>query len=134
MINRIQAIVAALQQVGVGETSRVLISEDATVDRPYVTGSFYPCRLETFASLALEVDAILHMAATRSCWDIYSLLRPINVTSTKLLVQMASERKIPIHYASSADVVSAEGVEIPAGSAAKYPPRVDGSNSYVALR
>lgn len=99
-----------------------------------VTGSFYPCRLETFASLALEVDAILHMAATRSCWDIYSLLRPINVTSTKLLVQMASERKIPIHYASSADVVSAEGVEIPAGSAAKYPPRVDGSNSYVALR
>lgn len=34
MINRIQAIAAALQQVGVGETSRVLIFEDATVDRP----------------------------------------------------------------------------------------------------
>lgn len=89
---------------------------------------------ETFASLALEVDAILHMAATRSFWDNYSLLRPINVTPTKLLVQMAAGRQIPIHYVSSAGVVSAEGVEIPAGSAAKYQPRVDGSNGYVASR
>lgn len=89
---------------------------------------------EKFASLTLKVDVILHMAATRSFWDNYSLLRPINVTPTKLLVQMATGRKIPIHYVSSAGVVSAEGVEIPAGSAAKYQPRVDGSNGYVASR
>lgn len=66
--------------------------------------------------------------------DIYSVLRPINVSPTKLLVQMAYGRNIPKHYISSADVVSAEGVEIPAGSAAKYPPRVDRSNGYVELR
>ncbi|KAJ5260987.1 hypothetical protein N7478_011582 [Penicillium angulare] len=99
-----------------------------------LTEEWFGLGKETFTSLAGDVDVILHMAAARSFWDNYSLLRSNNVTTTKLLVQMAAARQIPIDYVSSAGVLSQESADSPAGSVAKHTPPADGSNGYISSR
>lgn len=89
---------------------------------------------DTFWALAGEVDSILHMGAVRSFWDNYNILRQSNVTPTKQLVKLAAARQIPIHYTSTAGVVSDDAVGLAAGSAAANTPATDGSNGYVASR
>jgi hybrid polyketide synthase/nonribosomal peptide synthetase ACE1 len=85
-----------------------------------------------FKTLSGEVDVILHMGAARSFWDNYQVLRPSNVSATKELVKLATPRRVPIHYISSAGVLP-RGVNV-AKSVAAYVPSTDGSNGYVASR
>ncbi|KAK0614866.1 hypothetical protein B0T17DRAFT_562985 [Bombardia bombarda] len=87
-----------------------------------------------FMEMAGEVDSILHIAAVRSFWDNYHLLRPSNITPTQQLVRMAAPRHIPIHYVSSAGVVPKESIEGAPESVAAHPPASDGSDGYLATR
>ncbi|KAI1341807.1 hypothetical protein F5Y15DRAFT_431006 [Xylariaceae sp. FL0016] len=77
-----------------------------------------------FAALAGEVDVILHMGAARSFWDSYHVLRRTNVTATQELVRLATARRVPIHYTSSAATTPD----------ASYVPPSDGSDGYVASK
>ncbi|KAI4148036.1 MAG: hypothetical protein LQ341_001680 [Variospora aurantia] len=58
-----------------------------------------------FHTLASEADVILHLGATRSFWDNYQTLRPVNVVPTLELIKLAAPRRVPIHYISSFGVV-----------------------------
>ncbi|KAF3769442.1 hypothetical protein M406DRAFT_20616, partial [Cryphonectria parasitica EP155] len=91
-----------------------------------------------FVALAGEVDGILHLAAVRSFWDNYHVLRPSNVEPTRQLVRLAAARRVPLHYISTAGVVIAttaqDGTVGPARSADAYKPASDGSDGYVASR
>lgn len=87
-----------------------------------------------FWTLASEVDAVLHMAAVRSFWDNYYLLRPSNVTPTKQLVKFAAARHIPINYISTAGVIPGDSASSVPTSVAAYPPATDGSQGYVTSR
>lgn len=89
--------------------------------------------VETFMKLVNEVDSILHMAAVRSFWDSYHLLRQSNVLPTKQLIRMAAAHRVPIHYVSTAGVLP-QDVPNKAESTSAYPPPVDGSNGYTASR
>lgn len=86
-----------------------------------------------FLKLAEEVDAILHMAASRAFWDNYHVLRAGNVEPTRVLVRLASARRIPIHYVSTAGVLPA-GSSGASESAAAHRPALDGAGGYVATR
>lgn len=87
-----------------------------------------------FWALAREVDSILHLGAVRSFGDNYHLLRPSNVIPTKQLIKMATARRIPIHYTSTAGIVPRESAGSVAASTAEHPPATDGSNGYIATR
>lgn len=87
-----------------------------------------------FLALSGDVDSILHMAAIRSFWDNYHLLRPRNVAPTKMLIKMAATRRIPIHYVSTVGVVPGESVGSVAESVAQHMPAADGANGYIATR
>ncbi|KAL2864310.1 uncharacterized protein BJX67DRAFT_383970 [Aspergillus lucknowensis] len=93
---------------------------------------------DKFAELANEVDSILHMAAVRSFWDNYHLLRPSNVNPTKQLSRMAAVRRIPIKYVSTAGVLppneSEGGGSRAVRSVSRFLPASDGSNGYAASR
>ena len=92
---------------------------------------------ETFAKLSNEVDVIVHSGANRSYWDYYQLLRGVNVSSTKELVQMATVRNIPVHFISSGGVLSLAGDDAEATdniSVSAYKPPVDGSMGYLASK
>jgi hybrid polyketide synthase/nonribosomal peptide synthetase ACE1 len=56
-----------------------------------------------------EADVVLHVGADISFLKSYHSLRPINVTSTKELVQLCLPRCIPLHYISSATVARLSG-------------------------
>ncbi|KAF2281157.1 uncharacterized protein EI97DRAFT_472412 [Westerdykella ornata] len=91
---------------------------------------------DKFRHLAEEVDVILHMGAARSFWDNYHALRSSNFASTKELIKLATPRRIPIHYTSTAGVLSSEETVHGAASssARNNVPPTDGSNGYVATR
>ena len=74
-------------------------------------------------NLTAHVDVIIHLAASRSFWDFYQLLKNVNVNPTKSLVNMSLPRKIPVHYVSSGQVCTF----------AEMPP-VDGSNGYLSTK
>jgi hybrid polyketide synthase/nonribosomal peptide synthetase ACE1 len=83
----------------------------------------------TFASLSRDVDIIFHLGASRSFWDSYHLLKPVNVNPTKELVKMAAARKIPVHYISTMATLPRREE-----SEATFEPPADGSDGYVASR
>lgn len=89
---------------------------------------------DEFRALSSEVDVILHMGAMRSFWDNYHALRASNVSATKELVKLAAPRQIPIHYISTASVLSQAAGTMTAESAANNEPPKDGTNGYVASR
>jgi amino acid adenylation domain-containing protein len=57
-----------------------------------------------FASLAEEVDVIIHNGADVSLLKTYQSLRRANVVSTRTLCQMAIPRRVPLHFVSTASV------------------------------
>ncbi|KAF7136993.1 hypothetical protein CNMCM5793_006744 [Aspergillus hiratsukae] len=59
-----------------------------------------------FWGLVAQVDSILHMGAVRSFWDNYQILRQSNVALTKKLIELAAVRRVPIHYISTAGLLS----------------------------
>ena len=73
-----------------------------------------------FALLSQSVDVIIHCAASRSFWDSYTTLKPVNVEPTKQLVQLAAPRRIPILFMSSASAASMPHDTITLDSAAGY--------------
>lgn len=89
----------------------------------------------TFEMLKAEADAIVHLAAVRSFFESYHLLRSSNVGSTKEIVELAAARRIPIHFVSTAGVLPANVSEVSnAGSVADRRPASDGSAGYVATK
>jgi hybrid polyketide synthase/nonribosomal peptide synthetase ACE1 len=73
-----------------------------------------------FALLSQSVDVIIHCAASRSFWDSYTTLKPVNVEPTKQLVQLAAPRRVPILFMSSASAASMPHDTITLDSAAGY--------------
>jgi hybrid polyketide synthase / nonribosomal peptide synthetase ACE1 len=70
-----------------------------------------------------EADVVLHVGADISFLKSYHSLTPINVTSTKQLVQLCLPRCIPLHYVSSATVARLSGERsFGPQSVRKYPP------------
>jgi amino acid adenylation domain-containing protein/thioester reductase-like protein len=57
-----------------------------------------------FSSLAASITMIVHNGATVSFLQPYASLRAANVTSTKELIRLATPRRIPFHYISTAGV------------------------------
>jgi hybrid polyketide synthase/nonribosomal peptide synthetase ACE1 len=73
-----------------------------------------------FALLSQSVDVIIHCAASRSFWDSYTTLKPVNVEPTKQLVRLAAPRRVPILFMSSASAASMPHDTITLDSAAGY--------------
>jgi hybrid polyketide synthase/nonribosomal peptide synthetase ACE1 len=78
---------------------------------------------DTFASLAEAVDLVIHCGANRSFWDAYPVLRGSNVTGTRSLIALASQKRAPIHFMSSGGVADITDV-----------PPTDGSDGYIASK
>lgn len=79
---------------------------------------------QEYATMAQEVNLIIHSGANRSFWDNYETLRAINVTPLKGLIKLALPRRIPIHFMSSGGVLEYSSTA----------PPTDGSNGYVASK
>jgi hybrid polyketide synthase/nonribosomal peptide synthetase ACE1 len=88
-----------------------------------------------FATLAANVDVIIHCGAARSFWDYYHTLRNVNVSSAKELVLLAAGRKIPIHFLSSggAAAIGRDSAK-PLESLKDIQPQTDGSDGYVSSK
>ncbi|KAK6836159.1 putative polyketide synthase [Apiospora arundinis] len=86
---------------------------------------------ETQSLLRREVDIIIHAGAEGSCLNTYTSLRQQNVESTTFLAYLATPRKIPIHYVSSARVVLFTGQNAwpEASVSGFYPPSQDDRSS-----
>lgn len=84
-----------------------------------------------FASLAATADVILHLGGARSFWDAYHVMRPSSVNPMRDIVKLATPRRVPVHYVSTAGVLGSGAGEV---SAAGNVPASDGSNGYVASR
>jgi hybrid polyketide synthase/nonribosomal peptide synthetase ACE1 len=124
-----------LRDKSAGNTRELAISSPKIVlHRGDLSEAWLGLGEDTFMKLAGEIDSILHMAAVRSFWDNYHLLYPNNVLPTKQLIHMAAARLVPLHYISTAGVLPQNIPNYNAGSAAAYPPPVDGSNGYTASR
>lgn len=87
-------------------TSRDLASKSSKIVKYY--GDLASERLglseESFEDLAQNVDRIIHNGADVSFLKAYSTLEQTNLGSTKQLVRLANERKIPFHFVSTAGV------------------------------
>lgn len=77
-------------------------------------------RPSTWNELATEVDLIVHAGVSRSMLDSYQTLRGANFESTKTLVHLAAERRIPIHFLSSGSLASLEAGAPPTGGSLGY--------------
>jgi hybrid polyketide synthase/nonribosomal peptide synthetase ACE1 len=92
---------------------------------------------EQFNFLASDVDVIFHAAANRSFWDNYQFMRPANVLPAHTLISLATPRKTPIHFMSSAAVHLFGGKtdeeDYPESRATHLPP-VDGKDGYLASK
>ncbi|KAM3427781.1 hypothetical protein NHJ13734_008859 [Beauveria thailandica] len=75
--------------------------------------------------LSNSVDVILHLAAMRSFWEPYQVVRETNVVPIKELIEIAAPRKVPIHFMSSG-AVSKDGRPQSARDAAPSPNDPDG--------
>ncbi|KAF2111197.1 hypothetical protein BDV96DRAFT_552325 [Lophiotrema nucula] len=86
---------------------------------------------QVFASLATDVDSIIHCGAQRSFWDYYHTLRGVNVGSVRELVLLAAAAQtlganVPIHFASSGNVQDL--------LVSDSQPTTDGREGYVASK
>lgn len=70
---------------------------------------------ETFATLADELDIIIHNGASTNEFDPYSRLAGVNVGSAKEILRLASRgrRVTPVHLVSTASVVARRGPNPP---------------------
>lgn len=89
---------------------------------------------EQFNFLASDIDVIFHAAANRSFWDNYQVMRPANVSSAHTRINLATPRKVPIQFMSSAAVHLFNGKEDYPEARATYPPLADGKDSYLASK
>lgn len=81
-----------------------------------------------------NADLIIHNGADVSFMKTYSSLKPSNVTSTKYLAQIATSRRIPLHFISSASVAQLTGLDaVGEISVSKWAPGPDASG-YTAAK
>lgn len=90
-------------------------------------------------SISASADAIIHNGADVSFLKTYRSLRAPNVSSTKELVRLASARRIPFHFVSTATAGKFNKSETLAPeSLARFPPDQDGgaglANGYAASK
>ena len=90
-------------------------------------------------SISASADAIIHNGADVSFLKTYQSLRSANVSSTKELVRLASTRRIPLHFVSTATAGKFNKSETLApDSLASFPPHPDGgaglANGYAASK
>jgi len=90
-------------------------------------------------SISASADAIVHNGADVSFLKTYQSLRSANVSSTKELVRLASTRRIPLHFVSTATAGKFNKSETLAPeSLARFPPHPDGgaglANGYAASK
>ncbi|KAI4671892.1 putative Hybrid PKS-NRPS biosynthetic cluster [Alternaria triticimaculans] len=90
-------------------------------------------------SISASADAIIHNGADVSFLKTYQSLRSANVSSTKELVRLASTRRIPLHFVSTATAGKFNKSETLAPeSLARFPPHPDGgaglANGYAASK
>ncbi|KAI1298194.1 hypothetical protein F5Y03DRAFT_386702 [Xylaria venustula] len=89
---------------------------------------------DEWAAMFSEVDAVIHNGSDTGHLKYYSALRRANVESTRQLLSVCLQRKMPIHYISSAGVaLFAELEAFPAISCTgtgKQPP-ADGAHGYM---
>lgn len=87
-----------------------------------------------FTSIFDRLDAVIHNGSDTSHLKYYSSLRAANVGSTRLILDFAIPRRIPIHYVSSAGVALFAGLdafpEISATTTGTLPPS-DGAHGYM---
>lgn len=92
---------------------------------------------ETFASLLMRGDVIIHNGADVSFLKSYSSLKKSNVGSTSELIRLSAPRQIPIHFISSAGVaefVPPELLPLKNISVTVYPLTKGGVHGYQAAK
>jgi hybrid polyketide synthase/nonribosomal peptide synthetase ACE1 len=90
-------------------------------------------------TIATSADAVIHNGADVSFLKTYHSLRAPNVSSTKELVRLASARRIPIHYVSTATAGKFNKSDTLAlESLSRFPPDSDGraglANGYASSK
>lgn len=117
-----------------------VIHDTITSDKVHVhTGDMSKPRLgldtETATHIFSTADVIVHNAANVSHLQHYRTLKADNVSSTQELARMASPRRIPFHYVSTAGVALYTGQdEFREVSGAAHPPPPDGADGYTASK
>ncbi|KAK1990307.1 acetyl-CoA synthetase-like protein [Colletotrichum falcatum] len=82
-----------------------------------------------------DIDVIIHNGAEVSHMKSYRSLRAANVSSTMEIVSLATDRRTPIHYISTAGVTRLGGAVVQSESSlASFHPPIDGSDGYVASK
>ncbi|KAF2469547.1 uncharacterized protein BDR25DRAFT_356261 [Lindgomyces ingoldianus] len=89
---------------------------------------------DIFTNLCCTVDVIIHYGAAVSFVQPYASLRTPNISSTKELICLASRRRIPFHYVSSAGVAQFMSLtSFPEISVAGHEPP-DSTDGYLASK
>lgn len=117
-----------------------VIIDTVTSEKVHVhTGDMSKLRLgldaDTAARIFSEADVVIHNAANVSHLQHYRTLKADNVSSTMELARMATPRRIPFHYVSTAGVALYTGQdEFCEVSGATHPPPSDGADGYTASK
>ncbi|KAF2642234.1 polyketide synthase [Massarina eburnea CBS 473.64] len=111
-------------------------NEKVHVHRGDLAAPFLGLSSHVFDKLRDTVDIILHNGASVSFLQSFRSLAPANVWSTKVLIELATPRHIPIHYISTAGVGQLSNLDsIPEISMASYPPPTTGNaDGYTASK
>ena len=114
---------------------RLLDNEKVTIHDGDLTMPLLGLQTETALAIFNEADVIIHNGADVSHLKTYHTLRAANVFSTKELVKLGLDHKIPIHYVSTAGVAMfTHRKTFPEISVADTPPPTDGSEGYTASK
>lgn len=87
-----------------------------------------------FKRLGHEADAIIHLGANRSFWDHYHATKATNFESTKELVRLSAENKIPLHFMSSHGVLGESFDATQHLCIPETQPCADGTSGYIASK
>ena len=90
---------------------------------------------EEFYELSSLADQIIHLAAVRSFWEPYQVVKKINVLPTKEVVRLAVQcnRNIPIQFMSTGGVFLNQS-DTECQSVKHIAPPTDGSEGYIASK
>ncbi|KAF3765311.1 hypothetical protein M406DRAFT_256096 [Cryphonectria parasitica EP155] len=82
-----------------------------------------------------EADAVIHNGADTSHLKFYPAIRDANMGSTKYIISLCMDRRIPIHYLSTVGVaLFGDYKSFPEVSVAEHYPPTDGSHGYIAAK
>lgn len=122
--------VSRVHCVGVRNPGKVKPGGKLTVHEGDITLPHFGLSEADMAQLSNSVDVILHLAAVRSFWEPYQVVRETNVLPINELVKIAAPRRVPIHFISSG-AVSNDGL---CHSARDSAPPTNGPDGYVSSK